>query len=68
MARDDGSTMRDDEWAMDKAGSQGRVPPMTDFHAVFPYPVSPIEASGNIRVDGLGRPCDGFMTRSACSA
>jgi hypothetical protein len=24
---------------------------MTDFHGVFPYLVSPIDASGNIRAD-----------------
>jgi hypothetical protein len=51
-----------DKSAMDQAGSQGLIPPPTDFHGVFPYPVSPIEASGNIRADGLGRPCDDLMT------
>ena len=31
--------------AIDKAGSQGLIRPMTDFHGVFPYPVSLIDAS-----------------------
>ena len=28
---------------------------MTDFHGVFPYLVSPIDTSGRIRTDVLGR-------------
>jgi 4-hydroxy-tetrahydrodipicolinate synthase len=28
---------------------------MADFHGVFPYLVSPVDASGQIRTDVLGR-------------
>jgi hypothetical protein len=35
-----------DKWAIDKAGSQGLIQPLTDFHGAFPYLVSPIDASG----------------------
>jgi 4-hydroxy-tetrahydrodipicolinate synthase len=35
---------------------------MPDFHGVFPYLVSPIDASGKIRTDVLGRLCDDLIT------
>jgi 4-hydroxy-tetrahydrodipicolinate synthase len=35
---------------------------MPDFHGVFPYLVSPIDASGQIRSDVLGRLCDDLVT------
>jgi hypothetical protein len=41
-----------DKSAMDQAGSQGLIQPMPDFHAVFPYPVSPNEASGTSALMG----------------
>ena len=34
---------------------------MTDFHGVFPYLVSPIDASGRIKTDVLGRLCDDLI-------
>ncbi|HMM91730.1 dihydrodipicolinate synthase family protein [Bradyrhizobium sp.] len=34
---------------------------MSDFHGVFPYLVSPIDASGEIRADVLGRLCDDLI-------
>jgi 4-hydroxy-tetrahydrodipicolinate synthase len=34
---------------------------MTDFHGVFPYLVSPVDASGQIRTDVLGRLCDDLI-------
>src|SRR3979409_1410816 len=34
---------------------------MTDFHGVFPYLVSPVDASGHIRTDVLGRLCDDLI-------
>ena len=34
---------------------------MTDFHGVFPYLVSPVDASGQIRADVLGRLCDDLI-------
>jgi 4-hydroxy-tetrahydrodipicolinate synthase len=34
---------------------------MTDFHGVFPYLVSPVDASGRIRTDVLGRLCDDLI-------
>jgi len=34
---------------------------MTDFHGVFPYLVSPFDASGQIRGDVLGRLCDDLI-------
>jgi len=34
---------------------------MTDFHGVFPYLVSPIDRSGQIREDVLGRLCDDLI-------
>ena len=34
---------------------------MTDFHGVFPYLVSPLEASGQIRTQVLGRLCDDLI-------
>ncbi len=34
---------------------------MTDFHGVFPYLVSPVHASGEIRDDVLGRLCEDLI-------
>ena len=34
---------------------------MPDFHGVFPYLVSPIDASGRIKTDVLGRLCDDLI-------
>src|ERR1019366_8126875 len=34
---------------------------MPDFHGVFPYLVSPLDASGQIRTDVLGRLCDDLI-------
>jgi len=34
---------------------------MPDFHGVFPYLVSPVESSGQIRTDVLGRLCDDLI-------
>src|SRR5258708_26855191 len=34
---------------------------MTDFHGVFPYLVSPLDASGQIRTEVLGRLCDDLI-------
>jgi 4-hydroxy-tetrahydrodipicolinate synthase len=34
---------------------------MADFHGVFPYLVSPVDASGQIRSDVLGRLCDDLI-------
>ncbi|MDR3486495.1 MAG: dihydrodipicolinate synthase family protein [Bradyrhizobium sp.] len=34
---------------------------MTDFHGVFPYLVSPLDASGRVRSDVLGRLCDDLI-------
>src|SRR4029450_6731639 len=34
---------------------------MADFHGVFPYLVSPIDASGQIRNEVLGRLCDDLI-------
>jgi 4-hydroxy-tetrahydrodipicolinate synthase len=34
---------------------------MTDFHGVFPYLVSPLDGSGQIRSDVLGRLCDDLI-------
>lgn len=34
---------------------------MTDFHGVFPYLVSPIDAAGTIRTDVLARLCDDLI-------
>jgi 4-hydroxy-tetrahydrodipicolinate synthase len=34
---------------------------MTDFHGVFPYLVSPVDAGGKIRADVLGRLCDDLI-------
>jgi 4-hydroxy-tetrahydrodipicolinate synthase len=34
---------------------------MSDFHGVFPYLVSPVDASGQIRTDVLGRLCDDLI-------
>ncbi len=35
---------------------------MTDFHGVFPYLVSPVDADGRIRTDVLGKLCDDLIT------
>lgn len=34
---------------------------MADFHGVFPYLVSPVDTSGEIRTDVLGRLCDDLI-------
>src|SRR3981189_1630329 len=34
---------------------------MADFHGVFPYLVSPVDASGDIRTGVLGRLCDDLI-------
>jgi 4-hydroxy-tetrahydrodipicolinate synthase len=34
---------------------------MPDFHGVFPYLVSPVDASGHIRAEVLGRLCDDLI-------
>src|SRR6201991_2658915 len=34
---------------------------MPDFHGVFPYLVSPVDAAGHIREDVLGRLCDDLI-------
>ncbi|MEN3289892.1 MAG: 4-hydroxy-tetrahydrodipicolinate synthase [Bradyrhizobium sp.] len=34
---------------------------MADFHGVFPYLVSPVDADGNVRTDVLGRLCDDLI-------
>ncbi len=34
---------------------------MTEFHGVFPYLVSPVDAAGHIRTDVLGRLCDDLI-------
>src|SRR5260370_820388 len=34
---------------------------MADFHGVFPYLVSPVDTSGQIRADVLGRLCDDLI-------
>jgi 4-hydroxy-tetrahydrodipicolinate synthase len=34
---------------------------MTDFHGVFPYLVSPVDASGRIKADVLGKLCDDLI-------
>src|ERR1700722_548580 len=34
---------------------------MTDFHGVFPYLVSPVNADGQVRTDVLGRVCDDLI-------
>src|SRR5882724_331923 len=34
---------------------------MADFHGVFPYLVSPIDPSGQIRTEVLGRLCDDLI-------
>src|SRR6266853_1817309 len=40
---------------------QGISPTMADFHGVFPYLVSPIDAQGRIRTEVLGRLCDDLV-------
>src|ERR1700720_3214682 len=35
---------------------------MPDFHGVFPYLVSPVDANGQIRAEVLGRLCDDLIT------
>src|SRR3981189_652289 len=34
---------------------------MADFHGVFPYLVSPVDADGHIRTSVLGRLCDDLI-------
>ena len=34
---------------------------MTDFHGVFPYLVSPVDAGGRVRTDVLGRLCEDLI-------
>src|SRR4030081_839684 len=34
---------------------------MADFHGVFPYLVSPVDASGQVRTEVLGRLCDDLI-------
>ena len=34
---------------------------MSDFHGVFPYLVSPVDADGKVRTDVLGRLCDDLI-------
>src|SRR4030081_1967995 len=34
---------------------------MPDFHGVFPYVVSPVDADGSVRTDVLGRLCDDLI-------
>jgi 4-hydroxy-tetrahydrodipicolinate synthase len=34
---------------------------MPDFHGVFPYLVSPVDADGQIRTGVLGRLCDDLI-------
>jgi 4-hydroxy-tetrahydrodipicolinate synthase len=54
---------------MDRAGNRAgddhdddrRVNEMTDFHGVFPYLVSPVDASGRIKSDVLGKLCDDLI-------
>jgi 4-hydroxy-tetrahydrodipicolinate synthase len=41
---------------------KGKNPDMTGFHGVFPYLVSPLEPSGRIRSEVLGRLCDDLIT------
>jgi 4-hydroxy-tetrahydrodipicolinate synthase len=38
---------------------------MSDFHGVFPYLVSPIDAAGRIKADVLGRLCDDLIKAGA---
>src|ERR1700694_2297787 len=35
---------------------------MTDFHGVFPYLVSPVDADGSVRSAVLGRLCEDLIT------
>jgi 4-hydroxy-tetrahydrodipicolinate synthase len=42
-------------------GPKGKNPDMTDFHGVFPYLVSPVEADGRIRTKVLGWLCDDLI-------
>ena len=44
-----------------KTFPRGAFPTMADFHGVFPYLVSPIDASGQIRTEVLGRLCDDLI-------
>src|SRR4030088_2689754 len=34
---------------------------MADFHGVFPYLISPVDASGQVRTEVLGRLCDDLV-------
>jgi 4-hydroxy-tetrahydrodipicolinate synthase len=40
---------------------KGTLPPMPEFHGVFPYLVSPLDADGNVRAEVLGRLCDDLV-------
>jgi len=40
---------------------------MADFHCVFPYLVSPVGASGQIRSEVLGRLCDDLIKSGLCN-
>src|SRR6266568_894490 len=42
-----------------KVASEGKM--MSDFHGVFPYLVSPVDSSGRIKTDVLGRLCDDLI-------
>src|SRR5215207_7333897 len=44
-----------------KLSRSRHFPTMADFHGVFPYLVSPIDASGQIRTEVLGRLCDDLI-------
>ena len=37
------------------------IPGMAEFHGVFPYLVSPVDADGKIRSEVLGRLCDDLI-------
>src|SRR5205809_3209508 len=47
--------------ARHRSADQGTIPAMPDFHGVFPYLVSPIDVSGQIRTGVLGRLCDDLI-------
>ena len=42
-------------------GFTGAIPDMPDFHGVFPYLVSPVDADGKVRTQVLGRLCDDLI-------
>src|ERR1700709_1864557 len=41
---------------------KGTIPTMADFHGVFPYLVSPVDADGKVRTVVLGRLCGDLIT------